>query len=265
MTFNEEKIKELCSSAPTDINMCRVAYAIIDNAPDDEKTTLLELFVTEFQNSPSSHSMTLPCFMDERLKRAMLQRYGQIIDAQITELQKMNLPGEEFYSNLWQYISTDLSLPTFESRVIALYNCAISEQLPYYTINRNETLSMEQKEFETVVSAIGSKNFGRLKAILNADFEQKTEQCSLIVSIMDSLKSFEERTVFLARLISHFRIEIHRMRLQNFAAGLLDRGLLGNPLSLERDIASLSGLDPASLFDDDTTASATDSPGASET
>lgn len=42
MTRNEEKIKELCSSASADINLCRVAYTVIDNAPEEEKATLLE-------------------------------------------------------------------------------------------------------------------------------------------------------------------------------------------------------------------------------
>lgn len=63
MTRNEEKIKELCSSASADINLCRVAYTVIDNAPEEEKATLLEAFIIGYRNTPTNHSLDLPCFI----------------------------------------------------------------------------------------------------------------------------------------------------------------------------------------------------------
>lgn len=76
MTRNEEKIKELCSSASADINLCRVAYTVIDNAPEEEKATLLEAFIIGYRNTPTNHSLDLPCFMDDKKKDLMLKKYG---------------------------------------------------------------------------------------------------------------------------------------------------------------------------------------------
>lgn len=86
MTRNEEKIKELCSSASADINLCRVAYTVIDNAPEEEKATLLEAFIIGYRNTPTNHSLDLPCFMDDKKKDLMLKKYGRQVDKRIHSL-----------------------------------------------------------------------------------------------------------------------------------------------------------------------------------
>ena len=147
--------------------------------------------------------------MDDKKKDLMLKKYGRQVDKRMMALQNMELPEKDFYDKLWRYLSTTPFLPTFEARVIGLYNCVIDKRLPYYAINRSASLSMDQEEFEAHLTSIGEKKLGRMEYILNADFDQKTEQSSLIVAMMDSLRTFEERTVFLARVIAHFKAELH--------------------------------------------------------
>ena len=263
MTRNEEKIKELCSSASADINLCRVAYTVIDNAPEEEKATLLEAFIIGYRNTPTNHSLDLPCFMDDKKKDLMLKKYGRQVDKRMMALQNMELPEKDFYDKLWRYLSTTPFLPTFEARVIGLYNCVIDKRLPYYAINRSASLSMDQEEFEAHLTSIGEKKLGRMEYILNADFDQKTEQSSLIVAMMDSLRTFEERTVFLARVSAHFKAELHRMKLRDFARMLEGRSAPRLPFSLDEDEDILSGLDIAHLFadDDDENEDSADDPG----
>lgn len=100
MTRNEEKIKELCSSASADINLCRVAYTVIDNAPEEEKATLLEAFIIGYRNTPTNHSLDLPCFMDDKKKDLMLKKYGRQVDKRMMALQNMELPEKDFYDKL---------------------------------------------------------------------------------------------------------------------------------------------------------------------
>lgn len=207
MTRNEEKIKELCSTASADVHLCRVAYTVIDNAPEEEKASLLEAFIIGYKSTPTDHSLVLPRFMDIMECERIRHKYGRQVDKRMMALQNMELSEKEFYDKLWRYISTTQFLPNFEARVVALFNCAIDKRLPYFTIDRSSALTMEQEEYETLLASIGEKNLGRMEYILQADFHQKSEQASLIVKMMDSLESFEERTVFLARLISHFHTE----------------------------------------------------------
>lgn len=259
MTRNEEKIKELCSSASADINLCRVAYTVIDNAPEEEKAALLEAFIIGYRNTPTDHSLDLPRFMNDKQKDLMLKKYGRQVDKRMMALQDMELPEKDFYDKLWRYLSTTPFLPTIEARVIGLYNCVIDKRLPYYAINRSAALSMDQENFEALIASIGEKNLSRMEFILNTDFDQKTEQASLIVAMMDSLKTFEERTVFLARVIAHYKAELHRMKLRDFARMLETRNSPRLPFSLGEDEDILDGLDIENLFDDDEDAS--DDPG----
>lgn len=263
MTRNEEKIKELCSSASADINLCRVAYTVIDNAPEEEKPKLLEAFIIGYRNTPTNHSLDLPRFMDDKKKDLMLKKYGRQVDKRMMALQDMELPEKDFYERLWRYLSTTPFLPTFEARVVGLYNCVIDKRLPYYAINRGAALSMDQEDFESLIASIGEKNLGRMEFILNTDFDQKTEQASLIVAMMDSLKTFEERTVFLARVIAHFKAELHRMKLRDFARMLEGRNAPRLPFGLGEDEDILSGLDIEHLFgdDDDENEDTADDPG----
>ena len=247
---NTQKIKELCSTAAADINLCRVAYSIIDNAPKEEKPALFEAFIIGYRNTPTDRSLNLPHFMDDKKKDLMLKKYGRQVDKRMLALQDMELPEEDFYRKLWDYISTTPMLPTFESRVIAFFNVVIDKRLPYYKINRSAALSMNQEDFEANLSSIGEKNLGRMEYILSASFAQKTEQASLIVSILDSLKTFEERTVFLARLIAHFKAELHRIELRDFARMLEGGSNRRTSFSFGDDDDLLSSLDIEHLFDD---------------
>ena len=256
MTRNEEKIKELCFRASADIHLCRVAYTVIDNAPEEEKPTLLEAFIIGYRNSPDNHSLELPHFMDNKRKDLLLKKYGHRVDDKMIALQNMDLPKKDFYAKLWKYLSTTPFLSTMEARVIGLYNCVIDKRLPYYAINRRAALSMEQEDFEALIDSIGEEKLGRMEFILNADFNQKTEQASLLVAMMDSLKTFEERTVFLARVIAHFKAELHRMELRDLARMLEGRNAPRFPF--DEDI--FTGLDLEDLFDDDDE-DASDDPG----
>lgn len=247
MTRNEEKIHDLCSKADADINLCRVAYTVIDNAPKEERAALLEAFVVGYSNTPTDHSVDLPHFMDHDEQERIRQKYGRQVDKRMVALQKMGLSEKEFYDKLWNYLSSTPFLPNFEARVVALYNCVIDKRLPYFAIDRRSALSMEQDEFVSLLASIGEKTFDRMEYILNADFDQKTEQASLIVSMMDSLKSFEERTVFLARLISHFKTE----RLRDLMSMSEARRRPRFPFGDDEDGDILSGFSLSSLFDED--------------
>lgn len=248
MKSNEEKIKELCSAAEADIRLCWVVYTIIDKAPEVEKAALLESFIIGYKNTPSDHSLELPHFMSNKQKNNLLKRYGRQVDKRMVTIQNMGLSENAFYEKLWKYISTTPALPTFESRVIALYNCVIDERLPYYKVDHSAALTMEQEVYESFIASIGDRNLGRMKFILKADFSQRTEQASLIMQMIDACESFEERTVFLSRVIACLKTEFQRMELRNFASVLNSEGNNRSPFSLDDDEDIL---EEVLLFDDE--------------
>lgn len=207
MTRNEEKIHQLCKSAEADVNLCRIAYSLIENAPKEEQGKLLETFLLCYRFTPSDCSLTLPSFLDEETQRSIQLEYGPRVDQQMMDLQKKGLSEEEYYRELWEHLSTASFLPDLRARVVALFNCAIDRNALYYAVDRNEMLSMDGEQYLATLTAVGEKTLARVEAILNEEFDQKTERASLVVKMMDSMESFEERTVLLAQVISHYQRE----------------------------------------------------------
>ena len=64
MTYNQQKIRELCKRAEADVNLCRIAYSLIENAPKEEQGELLETFLLCYRFTPSDCTLTLPPFLD---------------------------------------------------------------------------------------------------------------------------------------------------------------------------------------------------------
>lgn len=251
MTRNEQKIHDLCSTAAADINLCRVAYSVIENAPEKERPALLEAFIIAYQSTPTDCSLELPKFMSCEQKMQLIKQYGRQINQYMMKLQEMNLPECDFYGRLWEYISTNACLPTLEARVIGLFKCAIDENLPYYAINRSEALSMDQETYEAHIASIGEEKLRRMEYILNADFDQKTQQASLTLKMMESCGSFEERTVFLTRVFDCFQAKVLRERLKGIVARHLDEIGPNSLFDPDDDDDLLSDLDVGDLFDED--------------
>ena len=266
MTSNEEKIHDLCSSAAKDINLCRVAYSVIDDAPEEEKPALFEAFAIGYKTTPSDQSLKLPRFIDTAQKKQLLRKYGHQVDRMA--LQELSLSERDYYDQLWKYIS---ALPTLKACVVALYDCVIDVHLPYFSLDRGAALSMDQDKYEALIASIGPKNLCRMKFILNSSgFTQKTEQASLVAAMMDQLKSFEERAVFLAQVISHFKSNLNRAEMRELARLIDTSGIPGSPFGggddededdededdededdEDEDAEGVGDIDIDGLFDDD--------------
>ena len=52
-------------------------------------------------------------------------------------------------------------------------------------LDRENALSMENEEYQEICKQLGETVFSKLEYVLNADFDQKTEQASLVVQMLD--------------------------------------------------------------------------------
>lgn len=221
MTNANEKMNYLISHAKANINLVSVCFQLINSAPKEERPKLLETFFLGYKTIPTKGDLSIPETIgkDEELK--LMHRYGKVVDAYLEELQEQGFETHEFYSQLWDYISSSPVLPNEKARIIAMFDCAIDKRLPYYRLDRSKTLSMENDEYKAIQEAIGNETFAKMKYILNINFTQKTERASLIVQMLDSFTDYKARCVFMTRIISHFEEEMMRTRLQGMP-GLLD-------------------------------------------
>ena len=103
-----------------------------------------------------------------------------------------------------------------------MFDCAIDKRLPYFKLDRDRVLSMENEEYQDVCKQIGDDTFAKLEFILNGDFDQKTEQASLVVQMMDKMPDYTQRCVFLTRIIAYYKHELLRMHLKMSVDALAD-------------------------------------------
>lgn len=214
MTNVNEKMDYLISHARADVNLTAMCFQLIKSAPTTEKPKLLESFLIGYKSTPTKGDVNLPQVISDDEERKLMHRYGKIVDAFMEDLQEQGLAELEFYTQLWEYIENSPVLPNDKARVIALFDCAIDKRLPYYQVDRSKMLSMENGEYQAIAERIGERNFAKMEYILCASFEQKTERSSLIVQMLDEIKDYEAKCVFMARIMSHYDNEIMKMRLK---------------------------------------------------
>ena len=222
MTNASEKMNYLISNAKANVNLAAVCFQLIKSAPVDEHPKLLEEFFVGYKSTPTTGELKLPRTISDEEERKYMMRYGKLVDTHMEELQKQNLSEKDFYTQLWAFICESPVLPNEKARIIALFDCAIDKRLPYFKLDRDRVLSMENEEYQEICKQIGDDTFAKLEFILNGDFDQKTEQASLVVQMMDNMPDYTQRCVFLTRIIAHYKRELLRMHLKMSVDALAD-------------------------------------------
>lgn len=222
MTNANEKMNYLISNAKANVNLAAVCFQLIKAAPADERPKLLAGFFVGYKSTPTTGDLKLPVTISEEEERKYMLRYGRLVDTHMEELQKQNLSESDFYAQLWAFICESPVLPNEKARIIALFDCAIDKRLPYFKLDRDCVLSMENEQYQEVCKQIGDDTFAKLDFILNGDFDQKTEQASLVVQMMDQMPDYTQRCVFVTRIIAHYKRELLRMHLKMSADALAD-------------------------------------------
>lgn len=218
----KEKLEVIISHAKADVNLCAAALSLIMDAPIEEQVNLAESFFKGFKTVPTKADFELSQIISKDEEKKLMLRYGPIVDAYLEELLEQSLPNKAFYSELWDYITTSEALPTTQARIIALFDCAIDKRIPYVHIDRAKALKMNQATFQECNNKIGDEKFQTLEYILNSKWEQKTEEASLVVKMLDDLEDFNLRTVFMTRIIAHFQVELNRLHLRDMFSMLSD-------------------------------------------
>lgn len=128
---------------------------------------------------------------------------NSLISVLVSDSLQKSIQPEEFYKALWDKV---ISNPIFENTKIyyVFFEVISNELIPYFNVKLADGILMEDDIYISVQKKI-SQDINRILFILALDFEQKTQEASLILDEILSHDSFEERTVLLARLISRTR------------------------------------------------------------
>lgn len=220
MMNTSEQLAHLIGQAKADVQLAAAGFSMISSAPTDEQPQLLKEFIVGYKTAPSSCELKLPQLISDDEERHGMLRYGWSNDSMLQILQKADLSEDDFYAQLWDYLKNSPVFPDTKMRIVALFYYSIDHRLPYYKLDRDQALTMENAEYRDACRRIGDDVLGRMEYILDADFDQKTEQASLIVRMMDELPDHVSRCVFMSRIIAHYVLRFHLMSLDKAAEKL---------------------------------------------
>lgn len=209
---NLEKINFLVAHAKASINLCVVAFQIIEKASVEEQPILLEAFIRGFRYTLSDESLEIPTVFSDEMKMAYLRRYQRIVDGHLEEFLNAGYGKEEFYMELIRYIINDKNLLDDGARAFAIFDCCIDRRLPYADVDLTSGIRMENEEYATYIEQL-KDSIERVTYILNADLQQKTERASLILGELDKCDDIKEKTVLLATVFNRYEAEAIRKEL----------------------------------------------------
>lgn len=180
------------------INLCAAILQVLDDADEAERTNMLR-FVSEHMERLESNDQVpfeAPPISDAE-KESLRKKYGKLSDEMLNSLIAENPPESEFYKRLWSIINNPFfSEPN--ARAFVLYNVLMDSQIPYFCID--EGLRMANDDFKSLLNSL-SEETARARFILKRHFDQKTQQASNLLKLLDQLEG-NKRAVLMAYVLA---------------------------------------------------------------
>lgn len=140
-------------------------------------------------------------------------RKGTLIAGILDSLISDGREEDDFYCALWNEIQESRYFEQEKDKGYMLYEIWTDGRIPYYKMP--EGIQMKNEEFKEIIE----KNLDQIKKIifvLNSKYSQRTERSSLLIRILDSLETEEDKAVILAQILAvidkrAFLRGVHRM------------------------------------------------------
>lgn len=195
--FNERIVMFLQNAKGDKIDIAAVVYDML--CQEKNVGDALRFFLEKADDIESSESKEVTVCLTANEKQELNKNEGLVANM-ISKLIDERLEPDAFYNELWKkVIQADDFFKERKERIYALYRIWRDGRIPYYKLE--EGLKMSNEKFHEIVREHRNE-IEKAVFILNSDFSQKTERSSLLVRVLDSCKSEEERAVILAQILA---------------------------------------------------------------
>lgn len=213
----KKTLMELISHAAHDLALdAEVLRLIMSTESEDDRPTLLKTYLEQLHQIESDETIELPVWMDGEAGWKLRCEYGGEMERELFDLVRKNLPEEEFYRRLWLYISTTIAQEGFDMGVVALFRCTVLSTLPYVYLDPAKMVEMEKDEFAEIFETLSPTAIHEMRCILSSDLDQRTEQASLMLDLLDRYEG-KKRVVLMAAILMETHLPAMRV------TSLLDR------------------------------------------
>lgn len=212
--FEMEEIKAkiygaFSTSSPIDVNFAMQILELILDQEKEIQCKLIQYVCELWATIKSSKEIDVPEKISKAKYKKMESLYGEAVDAILSAYTRKGLlegwDREQFYSHLWEFISTNIMWSSMEEKAFALYYIAIDQRTPYYNVGTGLKMSGDDytKIQDEIFEATREFNF-----IIALNFSQRTEEASLVLNLINRMDTEEQKIVLLSRIIGYYKDRI---------------------------------------------------------
>lgn len=155
-------------------------------------------------------------YVPERINEAKYNElklmYGDYVDGSLNSLIRKGIvvgwERPQFYENLWNLIENNPMLTTVEEKAFALFYIAIDVKTPYFKVGTG--LRMNGEDFSNIQDEIFD-SYRKFLFVVSLEHEQKTQEASLVLDILEHLETEEQKVVLMSRIISYYNQRVERI------------------------------------------------------
>ena len=208
-----KKMAELLSTAdaPT-LSICAELYKMILAEKEEDRPKAFELAINLYDDIDSDETKEISVSPYEKQRKALKKEYGDIVDSYIELFAKRNESTTDFYHHLWSSIQNELVFPDEAAKVFAFYYVIIDRRVPYF--NLKPSYNMTSEAYRKLWHAHSSE-LKKIRYILSIDFNQRTEEASLLldelgIPMPDNSATQAERNQYERKLVMMVQIANNR-------------------------------------------------------
>lgn len=179
------------------INICGEIYRVIQSEPDCG-ADLMQFFFESSEGVKSSRETEARSIFTAGDVMDYTKQYGKFVDGLLEQLLMQRPKREVFYKMLWEKITSKELFEDEKLQIFALYYVWIDARIPYFELP--ESICLEEGQYRQIVNALRPK-IQEARFILVSDLEQWTEASYLLLQLLDSVSSVEEKAVLLSCIL----------------------------------------------------------------
>lgn len=212
-----EKIKAkiygaFSTCSQTDVNFALQILELIQKQEKDIQSKLVQYVCELWATIESSKEVEVPEIISKAQYDKLVSLYGEMVDASLVSYTKKGIlegwDREQFYSHLWNFISTNIMWSSTVEKAFALYYIAIDERTPYYNVGIG--LKMSSDDYSKIQDEI-FEAVREFRFIIALKFSQRTEEASLILNLLNRMDTEEQKVVLLSRIVGFYKDKIDRI------------------------------------------------------
>ena len=196
----------------TDINFALQILELILNQEKQIQSELLQFVCEIWGTVKSSEEIEAPEKISAATYEKLKSLYGEMVNAVLLSYIRKgiseNWNREQFYAHLWNYILTNVMWSTNEEKAFALYYIAIDVRSPYYNVGVG--LKMSDDDYSKIQDEIFDA-FREFRFIIALDIPERTEEASMVLRLLDGMKTDEQKIVLISRILAYYNDKIQRI------------------------------------------------------